>query len=829
MGHAPDKILPIHRLFLDRPIFRFAVFAIILLLLLSFFTPLQLHFAQEGLDPSWRLALVEARKQGLHFGSQVIFTGGPLSHVYSHIYDKSLTHEKFIAAAIFISFFAVIFRSVIFSSRNLLVACVAVMPFVFNLFDDPIFLGIPLAASLAIISSRSRPERAALLLLGPVASATMTLAKFSVFPMAIAGFLLADVAALSQRRLPLGLIIYAVCLSIGFALTSPGASLVEFIQSSLDVAAGYAEAMGTWGPWHELVPVCAFAAGCLATIVTFEIRSLRASSVSKTISTCRIACVGAYLFLCMKAGLVPHGVHQAILWYGISFVAAIYAALIVASTSFAVAATSPATSLSHRSLWILTAFVLAGLCGGQTWLAQQTGHVNSDLLLRQAILPYQRISQWIDFLRQPEPWLAVQERKSLEALRQLRDKYPLPPLEGAVDIIPSFQSSVIANGLKYDPRPSVQEYATYTHRLIEKNRAFIRSDRAPAYLLMVPSSVLGRHPAAAEGAMWPDFLSRYTPVDTVGIWIVLRRRDQPIDIPLSRVRTETVELNSLVTMDSIPPGAVFAKIDVQPTINGRIANILFKSALIYIDINYADGTQSSYRLVPAMAREGFFISPAFESSQDYLALALGRLREENKRTVKSFLIRTDSFGDWLWDSKVTVTLDVLDDKIIRDNVDTKKIMSSSLRRNIELLQIFDRSRADSKVSMMPAGLFAHAPTWLTIETNRSKSLRIGFGILDSAWQGEAKTQGACFSVMEGNSLTAMFSRCLNPMEEQADRGEQTAEIALPDEITSLVLGTTCRNRVDCGWPWSYWGQVSLRDESPTSSHETGQQDKIRNR
>src|SRR4051812_37798218 len=150
ISHAPDKVSPIHRLSWEHPIFRFAVFATILLLLLSFFSPLQLQFAQEGLDPSWRLALVEARKQGLQFGSQVIFTGGPLSHVYSHIYDKSLTLEKFIASAMFISFFAVIFRRIIFSSRNLLVAGVAASPFVFNLFDDPIFLGIPLTASLAI-------------------------------------------------------------------------------------------------------------------------------------------------------------------------------------------------------------------------------------------------------------------------------------------------------------------------------------------------------------------------------------------------------------------------------------------------------------------------------------------------------------------------------------------------------------------------------------------------------------------------------------------------------------------------------------------------------
>jgi hypothetical protein len=39
-----------------------------------------------------------------------------------------------------------------------------------------------------------------------------------------------------------------------------------------------------------------------------------------------------------------------------------------------------------------------------------------------------------------------------------------------MDAIPSIQSALIAHGLRYVPRPSIQQYATYTRRLIEKNR-----------------------------------------------------------------------------------------------------------------------------------------------------------------------------------------------------------------------------------------------------------------------------------------------------------------------------------------------------------------------
>jgi hypothetical protein len=44
---------------------------------------------------------------------------------------------------------------------------------------------------------------------------------------------------------------------------------------------------------------------------------------------------------------------------------------------------------------------------------------------------------------------------------------------------------------------------------------------------------------------------------------------------------------------------------------------------------------------------------------------------------------------------------------------------------------------------------------------------------------------------------ALFERCLNPKEEQADRRLQVVQIALLDGVRNLVLETACR--ADCGW------------------------------
>lgn len=804
MARMSNEIDRVYRLLGSRQaIYRTVVLTIAISPVLCFFSPLQLQFPQSGLDPSWRLALVQARIDRLLFGSQVVFTGGPLSHVYTHLYDKSLMSEKFLAAAIFILFFVAVFLQAMRINKNALVVFVASLPLVFNLFDDPIYLGIPLAAFFAIASPQSELRKLIVLLLGVAAAAVITLAKFSILPMALVAFALVDIVALSQRRAPICLIAYAACVMVVFALTSPDASLPNFIRASFDVASGYAEAMGTPGSARHILPVLALATGCFATILAFERRSRATGDSTLLISSCRILCVTTYLFICIKAGLVRHGVHQAITWYGISFAAAVY---------FVFRASPSPLRASHslRKEWLLRpsfllAFVFAGFCGAQLWLSSQGVSTNRDLLVRQLLLPYERMSQWIDFIKNPKSWLDAQETMRAEAIKRVRIEQPLLPLKGTVDAIPSIQAALIANGLAYHPRPTIQEYTTYTKTLIEKDRAFFTGDSAPDYLLMTPGAIDGRHPASAEGALWPLFLSLYAPSESIGNLILLKKRDHPIAAPMRQIRADTISLNAPIMMDALASRAVFSKIDVQPTFAGRLATFLFKSAMLYIDVEYIDGAKASYRIIPAMAREGFFISPLIENSIEYLALSIG-LQGAIPHKVQSFAVRTEGWGRWLWRSTAAVTLAVLDDQPIRDATNLQEL-PSNIRQRIELLRLLSQNQPKPTAGMIPDGLLAHAPTQLKLETKGRKSLEISFGVLDSAWQKDAKTDGVCFRVVSEKEPTALYERCLDPRETMSDRGLQTAEIALPD-VSSLSLETTCR--IGCGWGWSYWSRVSLK-------------------
>jgi hypothetical protein len=345
---------------------------------------------------------------------------------------------------------------------------------------------------------------------------------------------------------------------------------------------------------------------------------------------------------------------------------------------------------------------------------------------------------------------------------------------------------------------------TYTHGLVERNRAFFQGSRAPKYLLMAPGSIDGRHPATAEGAIWPDLLARYAPEDIIDGTALLLKRERPIDITMQPLRTLLAKLNSPVDLAALPNKAIFAHIDVQPTFLGKLANFVLKSAAMHMDVQYVDGTDARYRFIPAMGREGFFLSPLVANAESYISLATGKAGS-NPQKVKSFVIQAGTLARWLWSQSLTVRLDALDDNTL--GAEEKNQPSREMRRKLDLASI-QNVNPQVKVAMTAQGMLAHAPTALNVPAAGKRTLDIGFGLLDGAWKDGANTDGVCFRVTAGGSRSPLWERCLDPKLVATDRGEQQAEIVLPDNVEFLTLETSCGR--NCAWDWSYWREVSLR-------------------
>src|SRR5436305_3784605 len=118
---------------MTRSLPRLALYFVLASVIITYFLTLTPTFVGDDLDSSWRAALLQARYLGLGFGNQVVFTGGPLSHVYTRTFTSSLFHEQILSIFLFSAFYMLFFIDAVTRSNKLFVAIIGVIPFSLSL------------------------------------------------------------------------------------------------------------------------------------------------------------------------------------------------------------------------------------------------------------------------------------------------------------------------------------------------------------------------------------------------------------------------------------------------------------------------------------------------------------------------------------------------------------------------------------------------------------------------------------------------------------------------------------------------------------------------
>ena len=517
---------------------------------MAVFSPADLRPIAPGLDTSWASVLGEAPRLGLMFGRDIIFTGGPLSPLYTGYFAEAtvwwVVGFRILAIVVIAAGLALL------TLRSQLLVLVPVVFAILFLFTDGVFLLVPFLLVLVMADAPETPARRLYAIACALVCAAFTLAKFSVAPLALVCLALADVLALRARRLPVAVAVYAVSVVALFAVLQGGlASFGPFLAYTLDVTAGYAEGMSSVWPAEEIAYFLIAALIGIVTVLRVELSLVRAGRVDGWTAAALVVATIAYLYVVFKAGFVRHDLHAVIGWSGFA----------VAASAYVLLRWQP--SDAKTSLIALQAIALAlvvllvprsykrgiGMEAPAFWsFIRQQPFRSADATVRLLAAPSERLRQ-------------LQAARD-HAMQELRTEHPLPRLEGAVDIIPSKQSLLIAHGLDYRPRFTVQEYTTYTDVLIERNRAFFRGALAPVNLLFQPGSIDRRYPALAEGPLWPDFLRLYDPVDLVGDMLLMRRRAQAAGDLLAAPTAASVDVDVPL---ALPPGPLFLEARLELT------------------------------------------------------------------------------------------------------------------------------------------------------------------------------------------------------------------------------------------------------------------------
>lgn len=562
--------------------------------------PIESQVPAVGPDASWVAGLYMAVQNGLHFGTQFVFTYGPLGFLeHPALYDGGLWFVAFLYRALV---YAALATSLVWAARRALptplaAALVYVLLVVGYLEAAAVLLTLVLCVG--ALSDRPPARAPWLIAVGGGALAAVELLGKLNFGLTIAALCLIALLGLDRRRLHLpvfGATFLIVLAAAWFGAGQTLGAIPHFVANSLQVLTGYSQAMGTdisdvgWQrPWAIASVAVLVAAAAVAT--------WRDPAPKRVAAVSLVAVFGFAMF---KQSFVRQGLGNASDFFPLMLGAAVAVVWRLPRQMRRLPAGAPAAVL----LASLTVLTLATL--------------HAPSLLR-ALEP----GEHVEYLREGLRALASPgEREALEreGAERMVSTYRLDPrtlslLRGrGVDVEPWEIGAAWAYRLDWQPLPVIQGYQAYTSRLDALNAAALSGSGRPTAILRqntaafagtIGASIDDRYEAWDPPAAARAMLCHYRPVRTTHAWQVLYPAPDRCGTAhlLTRVETET---GAAV---HVPPAAagqiVFARVSGLG-VEGleALRTTLYRARDRWATVNGGH----AWRLVPGTAEDGLILS-----------------------------------------------------------------------------------------------------------------------------------------------------------------------------------------------------------------------------
>jgi hypothetical protein len=579
--------------------------------------PIPPQLLASHLDEAFGATLHFAAAHRYAVGTQLISTFGPLGFVFYDTYFPAtfawLLVIRATLAAATCGALAWIGYAAWGSPWGATVAVLACAPFMAS--PDVWFLLLPFLVVLIELPAGRRAPLAVRAGLG-IAVGLVGLIK--------ATFLLAALAALgpltaaslvARRRLPVPAA--AALLAAAVAWVASGQSPVDAVRyldwSLRDVASGYASAMQL--PADALLTVHAGAVSLAVFLVAAVLIRRRLPSGRSA----AVLALAAMLFLLFKAGFVRADVHVFITVFGLLVLATLLALL-----------------WDRRPARVAVAVALVALLPGLLW-AHAIAVEGAPFMYFPPIYAAHAIARLAatPFVLRGDALAQAHARR----VAVIRAASPLPPLPGPVDVYSYDQAVPLAHALDFRPRPVFHSYMAYTPRLARANADVLLDARAPEWILFRVATVDHRLPALDDAPSWPLLLTRYRLVDTPAGFALLQRRDTPLQWRLESLGRVDTETKKVIPVPSAADGPIWARVDLHETHRDALVAALLSAPVPYLGVAWSDGRTARFRLVSALARDGFLLSPVVENTADFIQLMSGASSEQRAHDAVGIMVQ----------------------------------------------------------------------------------------------------------------------------------------------------------------------------------------------
>jgi len=199
--------------------------------------------------------------------------------------------------------------------------------------------------------------------------------------------------------------------------------------------------------------------------------------------------------------------------------------------------------------------------------------------------------------------------------------FPNLDIRGSADVYPLSQTLALPQGLTCRPRPIFQSYSAYTPNLAEMNAAHLRSDRAADHILFDVWTIDGRFAAQDDSLSWPELLTRYDIKVMAERYILMEKSVTPRQYELAPIGETVARFDEAIELPSMIGGTIWVRIDIRQSLYGNIIAMLYRPTRVSLTVSTRSGRTYGGRLLTAVARAGFLLSPVVENRQSFFALA----------------------------------------------------------------------------------------------------------------------------------------------------------------------------------------------------------------
>jgi len=549
--------------------------------------PAPFWLAGAGLDNSWIVALHLAVANGLIFGRDILFSYGPLGYLFfplglsvrlwvEAVIFRLAMHTLFYLALMMITFKSEnrIFNAVLLAFSGTMIEVVLQEPYLlaavvflfsFYLIAEGHCSYFPLLSALAAVTPFFRID------IGLASLVTIILGSTCLY-------------AKGYRRLALVSLAswVAVFVLAGIALTKSFETLASFTSGSYQLAIGFGPAMAISGPFWQLY-VAMIAWGALGLYFLLAVL-VRKDLPVKFLSL-------GLLFFSFKEGFVRLDLGHVIIFFG------------AWSLFFGL------TLIRERNRFIKgycsILFVLLLVSGG--WLAYNVNSAGTFFPVGTYVPA--NVAETINTLSQP----SVASQMFASALSNVRSQYGLSNSTASlltnrsVDIFPWDVSMAPAYEMEWDPRPIFQSYSAYTPYLDNLNARHFLGSNAPEFVLYQIASIDDRYPLFDEPLTLRALMCNYQEIGFDNGFMILEKVDSSCGSPRAIQSIDTT-FGDTVSVPSNYNGYVFAEVRLRFNLIGLTESLLYKAPLVFVKLNFADGSTGTYRFESGNAMDGLVVS-----------------------------------------------------------------------------------------------------------------------------------------------------------------------------------------------------------------------------